>query len=108
MSRLYGAGGVVTRSGIVCLFAYLFLTQCSLAESIREDNQIWLDGQYTFPLWQNLELTPAGTFRFGRDVGDLVYERAGISLAYRPPELALDFSLLQLHTKPALRGYRQT
>ena len=72
------------RSGIACLFVCLFLyARSAEAESLRQDNQVWFDGQYTVPIWGKLDLTPAGTFRLGRNARDPVYERAGISSSYR-------------------------
>ncbi len=49
----------------------------------RDDNQIWFDSQFTYPLHPGVNVTGLGTLRLGRDLDHFVCERAGASVSFK-------------------------
>lgn len=46
-------------------------------------NQLWYDGQFTFPLHHHIDIVGSGTLRLGRGMGHLVYERLGSAVNFK-------------------------
>lgn len=53
----------------------------------RDDNQVWLDGQFSYPLRPGVNATGSGVLRLGRGLDHFVYERVGASLSFKVARL---------------------
>jgi hypothetical protein len=49
----------------------------------RQENQLWFDGQYAVPVHHRIDLIGSGGMRLGRGLDHMVYQRAGLFLAFK-------------------------